>query len=42
MYSELTFLHTGIYTPHLHCMYGTLTLNWLCQYNVQVETIDII
>jgi hypothetical protein len=44
MHSALPFFHTGIYTPRLHCMYGTLKLNWHvhCQYNVQVETIDII
>jgi len=36
--------HTGIYTPRVHCMYGTLELNWHvnCQFNVQLETIDII
>jgi hypothetical protein len=46
MHSALSFWHTRIYTPHVHymCGTGTLTLDWHfnCQYNVQVETIDII
>jgi hypothetical protein len=38
------FFYDGIYTPHVHCMCGTLALDWHvhCQYNVQIETIDII
>jgi hypothetical protein len=46
MHSALSFLHTGIYIPPVHYMCGTSTLklDWHvhCQYNIQVETIDII
>jgi hypothetical protein len=40
MHAALPFFHTGIYTPRVHCLYGTLKLNlhFDSQYNVQVET----
>jgi hypothetical protein len=39
MHSALPFLHNGMHTPQVHCMYGTLKADSHVhsQYNVQTE-----